>query len=96
MLLAEEYESLFSHTEEDKGNCPLSKSVLNPHCDCLGHLPWHSYSWRSYLFNMQLATSFVGCRNIMGYRTRDHSRYTMASKLNGMKFSPYACTTYEI
>jgi hypothetical protein len=49
-----------------------------------------------YLFNMQLATSVVECRNIMGSWTRDRSRYIMASKLNGMMFSPYACTIYEI
>jgi hypothetical protein len=31
MLLAEEYKSLFSHTEEDdKGNCPLSNQFLIP------------------------------------------------------------------
>jgi hypothetical protein len=36
MLLAEEYKSLFSRTEENKCNCPLSKPVLNPHCGCLG------------------------------------------------------------
>jgi hypothetical protein len=40
MLLAEEYESLFSRTEEDKGYCPLSKLVLNPHCGCLGDAPF--------------------------------------------------------
>jgi hypothetical protein len=39
MLLAEEYKSLFSCMEEDKGNCPLSKPVLNPHCGCLGDAP---------------------------------------------------------
>ncbi len=39
MSLAEEYESLFSHTEEDTGNCPLSKPVPNPHCGCLGDDP---------------------------------------------------------
>jgi hypothetical protein len=39
MLLAEEYECLFSHTEEDNGNCPLSKPVLDPHCGCFGDDP---------------------------------------------------------
>jgi hypothetical protein len=39
MLLAEEYKSLFSCTEEDKGNCPLSKPVLDPHCGCLSDDP---------------------------------------------------------
>jgi hypothetical protein len=39
ILLAEEYESLFSRTEEDKGNCPLSKTVLDPHYGCLGDDP---------------------------------------------------------
>jgi hypothetical protein len=39
MLLAEEYESLFSCMEEDKGNRPLSKPVLDPHCRCLGDGP---------------------------------------------------------
>jgi hypothetical protein len=39
MSLAEEYKSLFSRTEEDKGNCPLSKPVLDPHCGCLGDEP---------------------------------------------------------
>jgi hypothetical protein len=39
MLLAEEYESLFSRTEEDKGICSLSKPVLDPHCGCLGDDP---------------------------------------------------------
>jgi hypothetical protein len=39
MLLAEEYESLFSRTEADKGNYPLSKAVLDPHCGCLGDDP---------------------------------------------------------
>ena len=39
MSLAEEYESLFSRTEEDKGNCPLLKPVLDPHCGCLGDDP---------------------------------------------------------
>jgi hypothetical protein len=39
MLLAEEYESLFSRMEEDKDICPLSKPVLDPHCGCLGDDP---------------------------------------------------------
>ncbi len=39
MSLAEEYESLFTGTEEDKGNRSLSKSVLDPHCGCLGDDP---------------------------------------------------------
>jgi hypothetical protein len=39
MLLAEEYKCLFSCMEEDKGNCPLSKPVLDPHCGCLGNDP---------------------------------------------------------
>jgi hypothetical protein len=39
MPLAEEYKSLFSCTEEDKGNCPLSKPVLDPHCGCLDDDP---------------------------------------------------------
>ncbi len=39
MSLAEEYKSLFSCTEEDKGNYPLSKPVLDPHCGCLGDDP---------------------------------------------------------
>ncbi len=30
MSLAEEYKSLFSHTEEDKGNCPLLNQFLIP------------------------------------------------------------------
>jgi hypothetical protein len=30
MLLAEEYKSMNSQTEEDKGNCPLSKQFLIP------------------------------------------------------------------
>jgi hypothetical protein len=30
MLLAEEYKSMFSHTEEDKGDCPLSNQFLIP------------------------------------------------------------------
>ncbi len=96
MSLAEEYESLFSCTEEDKGNCPLSKPVLNPHCGCLGDNPicHGTHFCGGYLFYMQLATSFVGCRNIMGSQTRDRSRYIMDSKLNGMMFLPY-CTTYE-
>jgi hypothetical protein len=36
MLLAEEYKSLFSCMEEDKGDCPLLKPVPDPHCGCLG------------------------------------------------------------
>jgi hypothetical protein len=40
MLLAEENESLFSCTEEDKGNCPPSKPVLDPHCGCLDDDPF--------------------------------------------------------
>jgi hypothetical protein len=39
MSLAEEYESLFSRTEGDNGNRPLSKPVLNLHCGCLGDDP---------------------------------------------------------
>jgi hypothetical protein len=39
MSLAEEYESLLSCTEEDKGNCPLSKPVLDTQCGCLGDNP---------------------------------------------------------
>ena len=30
MSLAKEYKSLFSHTEEDKGNCPLLNQFLIP------------------------------------------------------------------
>jgi hypothetical protein len=106
MLLAEEYESLFSCMEEDKGNCSLLKPVLNPHCGCLGDAPGRhgarfygerrsytrpSFQWSihvtisirlithhfiqmhdailssrlGYLLNKLLATSFVGCRNII-------------------------------
>jgi hypothetical protein len=54
-----------------------------------------SSSRLGYLFNKQLFTSFVGCRKIIWSRTRDHSRYIMASKLNGMRFSPCVCTAYE-
>jgi hypothetical protein len=101
ILLAKEYKSLFSHKEEDKGNCLLSKQVLDPYCGCLGDAPGccgtcfcggrrsrgrPSFQWSihdtisirlithhciqkheailasrlSYLFNKQLATSFVG------------------------------------
>ncbi len=136
MLLAEEYKSLFSCTEEDKGNYPLSKSVLDPHCSCLGDAAGchgacfcggqrshgrHPFQWSiydtilirlithhfiqkheamlasrlGYLFNKQLATRFVGCRNMMCSRTRGCSRYIMASKLNGTTFLPYARTAYE-
>ncbi len=42
------------------------------------------------LFNNHLATSFVGCRNIMCSQTRDRSKCIRASKLNRMMFSPYA------
>ncbi len=35
MALAEEYKSLFSHTEEDKGNCPLLNQFLVPNVAAL-------------------------------------------------------------
>ncbi len=123
--------------QPNKGNCPLSKPFLDPHCGCLGDAPgccgarFHgerrshgrpSFQWSirdtisiwlishhfmqkheailasrlDYLFNEQLATSFVRCRNIMCSWTRDQSRNIMASKLNRVPFSPYACTTYEM
>jgi hypothetical protein len=136
VLLAEEYKSLFSHTEKDKGNSLLSKPdpiptvtalVLPPVAvalafvegrDLTGALHFNGafmipFIWLinhhfiqkheailvsrlGHLFNKQLSTSFVGCRNITCSWTRGRSIYIMASKLTGMTFSPYACTTYEM
>jgi hypothetical protein len=51
MSLAEEYKSLFSPTEKDKGSS--LKLVLNPHCGCLGNAPgchgaWFHGGWWSH------------------------------------------------
>jgi hypothetical protein len=136
MLLAEEFQSLFSQVEEDKGNCPLSNQFSIPTVaalvmppiavalafvegrDLMGALHFNGAFMIPFLYGLltiilyrslmqyqlhdlaissisRLPQVLLGVWNIMCSRTRDHSRYIMASNLNRMAFPPCACTTYE-